>query len=200
MEFLRVTSVRSNLWGGVPKQKEVNFKLYTYFWGIQVQEKVYYKNPSKNQQPFSTSNESGTAAASNLQIGASGTLLQDSVISSDRSLRNDTNNHWSSRHISSGTPLRNNTKKCRSSRHIFTGRHINSDTKNHKASCHLFHQASIAVEIFQCCYQDYRAVQLFHRANIAVLIRHQARRGASKVVQLFQEVTEFTIMLEQPDT
>ena len=70
---------------------------------------------------FSTSKESGAAAASNLQVGASGTLIQDPV-------------------ISSGRPLRNDTKNRRSSRHIFTGRPINSNsnTKNLKFSSHLF--------------------------------------------------------------
>jgi hypothetical protein len=96
------------------------------------------KGPARTLMSGGNSKESGAAAASNLQVGASGTLLQDSVISIGRPLRNDTKNCWFSRHISSGRPLRNGTKNCRSSRHIFTGRHLNSDTKNRKSCCHIF--------------------------------------------------------------
>jgi hypothetical protein len=60
-----------------------------------------------------------------------------------------------------------------------------------------FHQASRAVEIFQCYYRDNRAVQLFHQTNRVVRIRYRASRRASRAVQLFQEVIQFTINSEK---
>ena len=73
--------------------------VHLLFWNSSTREGVLQKSFQESAAIFSTSKESGAAAASNLQVGVSGTLIQDSVISSDRRLRNDTKNRRSSRHI-----------------------------------------------------------------------------------------------------